>query len=126
MTTKKIFIEAGKGVVTGASMLIPGVSGGTMAIILGYYNNLISSVSSFFKDPKKNFFTLLIYCGGAGIGILLFAKMLLFVTNTFPMPMMYLFTGAVIGSVPMLYRKTGLKVFPLFKAIFLFMGIAVV
>jgi putative membrane protein len=126
MIAKKLFIESGKGIVTGASMLIPGVSGGTMAIILGFYDKIISAVSSFFKDPKKNFITLLIYCGSAGLGILLFANMLLFVTNAFPMPMMYLFTGAVLGSIPMLYKKTELKVFPLFKAIFPLLGIVVV
>ena len=126
MLNKKIFIEASKGVATGASMLIPGVSGGTMAIILGFYDKLISAVSSFFKDPKKNFITLLIYGGSIGLGILIFANFLLFVTNNFPMPMMYLFTGAVLGSIPMLYKKTGLKVFPIRNIIFPLLGIAIV
>lgn len=126
MLYKKIFKEVGKGVITGASMLIPGVSGGTMAIMLGFYDKMISAVSSFFKDPKKNFITLLIYCGGAGIGILLFAKLILFITKSFEMPMMYLFMGAIIGSIPLLYKKTTIKVFPVWKIIFPVLGFVIV
>ena len=36
-----------KGGIIGAAMIVPGVSGGTMAIILGIYDRLISAVSSY-------------------------------------------------------------------------------
>ena len=39
-------ILALKGLVVGATMLVPGVSGGTMAMLLGVYDRLVSSVSS--------------------------------------------------------------------------------
>lgn len=45
----KVVSNVIKGICVGGSMLIPGVSGGSMAMILGIYNELISSVSSFFK-----------------------------------------------------------------------------
>ena len=38
-----------KSLVVGSTMLVPGVSGGSMAMILGIYTKLISSVSSFMK-----------------------------------------------------------------------------
>ena len=41
----KIFL---KGLCVGGTMLVPGVSGGSMAMILGIYDKLITSVSSFF------------------------------------------------------------------------------
>ena len=44
-----------KGFIIGSSMSVPGVSGGTMAILLGIYDKLIGSVSNFTKDIKKNF-----------------------------------------------------------------------
>ena len=56
----KILILILKGVAIGIAMLVPGVSGGTMAIILGVYDDLIHSVSSF-KDIKKTLFSFL-YC----------------------------------------------------------------
>ena len=37
-----------KGILIGSTMLVPGVSGGSMAIILGIYDRLIETVSSFF------------------------------------------------------------------------------
>ena len=40
----KIFL---KGLCVGGTMLVPGVSGGSMAMILGIYDKLITSVSSF-------------------------------------------------------------------------------
>lgn len=51
----EIFSYASKGAVIGASMIIPGVSGGTTAIVLGIYDRLISSVSSFLKVRKRIF-----------------------------------------------------------------------
>ena len=51
-----------KGLIVGATMIVPGVSGGTMAMILGIYDQLISAVSSFHKNIKENFtFYLFIY-----------------------------------------------------------------
>lgn len=43
-----------KGIVIGIATLVPGVSGGTMAIIVGIYDELIHSISSFFQDIRKN------------------------------------------------------------------------
>lgn len=47
-----------KGAVIGGTMLVPGVSGGSMAMILGIYQELISVVSSFRKQKKSNFLEL--------------------------------------------------------------------
>ena len=61
-----------KGTLIGIANIIPGVSGGTMAVSLGIYDKLISSVSSLFKDWKKSFWTLLPIILGCGIGIVAF------------------------------------------------------
>ena len=45
-------LTALKGLIIGATMLVPGVSGGSMAMILGIYDRLISAVSSFMKNKK--------------------------------------------------------------------------
>ncbi len=58
-----------KGFVIGSSMSVPGVSGGTMAILLGIYDKLISSISNFLKDIKGNTIFLVKFCLGAGLGI---------------------------------------------------------
>ena len=52
MMNRKALILPLKSVVVGASMLVPGVSGGTMAILLGIYDDIIHAVSSFMQAPK--------------------------------------------------------------------------
>lgn len=94
-----------KGMFVGGTMLVPGVSGGSMAMILGIYDRLISAISSFFKSPKRNFLFLAVFVLGAGTGMLLFAKPLEALIEKFPRVMMYLFLGAVAGGVPMIYKK---------------------
>lgn len=115
-----------KGAVISSAMLIPGVSGGTTAIILDVYDDLISSISSFFKETKKSLFTLSTVGIGAILGIIFFSKAILFVTNKFYVPMMYLFLGAVLGSVPMLYRKAEIKKFKISCLIYPLIGAACV
>ena len=58
-----ILLNMLKGLFVGGSMLIPGVSGGSMAMILGIYDKLITSVSSFFKHKKQSMI-ILSFCGG--------------------------------------------------------------
>ena len=110
----------------GASMLIPGVSGGTMAIILGIYDKLIKAVSNFLHSPKKNFFYLGIVALGGMIGMLLFSKALLHLTELYRMPMMYLFLGAVIGSIPLLCTKAKVKSFSFSVFFFPAVGLAII
>ena len=40
-----------QGLVVGVTLMVPGMSGGTMAMVLGAYENLIKAVSSFFRHP---------------------------------------------------------------------------
>jgi putative membrane protein len=95
-----------KGMAAGIAMLVPGVSGGTMAIILGIYDQLIHSVSTFFKDWKKNFIFLFIVGLGGLTGVLLFSRLMESAMNSFPYVMKFLFMGVIIGGLPVLYRKS--------------------
>ena len=90
-------------------MLVPGVSGGSMAMILGIYDRLISSVSSFMKNKKENLIFLALFCLGGGLGMILFARPLLGLIERFPMPMMYFFLGAVAGGVPMIFKEARIQ-----------------
>jgi len=105
----KILIRFLKGVVIGVAMLVPGVSGGTMAIILGVYDDMIHSVSSFFKDIKNNFVFLLNIGIGGIIGVLAFSKLVEYALDNFKYPTMYLFIGVVVGGIPVLYQKADIR-----------------
>ena len=65
-----------RGILIGIANVIPGVSGGTMAVSLGIYDKLISSLTGIFKNFKKSIQFLVPVILGAGIGIVGFAFMI--------------------------------------------------
>jgi putative membrane protein len=67
----KGFMVAIKGFIIGSSMAVPGVSGGTMAIVLGIYDRLLAAINGIRKDFKNNFWFLLRFGVGAGLGLVL-------------------------------------------------------
>ena len=67
-------LSAAKGAAIGGTMLIPGVSGGTTAMMLGIYDRLIHAVSGFRRHKRESFFFLLWFCLGACAGIFLLAR----------------------------------------------------
>jgi len=95
-----------KGIVIGIATLVPGVSGGTMAIILGLYDDIIHSISSFFSDIRKNTLFLLTVGIGGVIGLFGFSWIMKFLLSNFRFPMIYFFIGVIIGGIPVLYKKT--------------------
>ncbi len=115
-----------KGICVGGTMLVPGCSGGSMAMILGIYDRLVSSVSSFMKHKKESLCFLALFCVGGGMGMALFAKPLLSLMERFEMPMLYFFIGAVGGSVPMILKKAQWERKGLGKILFFLLGAGVV
>lgn len=95
-----------KGIAVGVATLVPGVSGGTMAVILGIYDDLIHAIGSFFEDWKKHFILLLQIGLGALAGMALFSKLLENAMIRIPFEMKFLFMGIIIGGLPVLYRKS--------------------
>lgn len=98
-----------KGIVVGIATLVPGVSGGTMAIILGIYDEMIHAVSSFFKDIKKNTIFLATLGIGGIVGIGAFSRVIEYSLANFKFPMIYLFLGIILGGIPVLYKKANSK-----------------
>ena len=97
-----------KGMVIGISNIIPGVSGGTMAVILGIYDKLIATINNFFKDIKKNIVFLGTIGIGAVLGILLFSKLLTYLLdpiNGYMEATHFFFIGLIVGSLPIIYKK---------------------
>ena len=103
--SKDIITTALKGLCVGGTMLVPGVSGGSMAMILGIYDKLIESVSSFLKDIKNSLIFLIAFSLGGGVGMMLLAKPLLYLIESYPMLLLYFFIGVVAGGIPMIYQK---------------------
>lgn len=115
-----------KAFIIGSSMSVPGVSGGTMAILLGVYDKLISSISNFFKDIKGNFLFLAKFCIGGVLGIGSLAFVIKWLLEVLPIPVSFFFLGAVMGGIPALYKKTKESPITLSSFIYFVLGFIVV
>ena len=94
-----------KGFVLGIANIIPGVSGGTLAITLGIYEQLINVVSHLFNNLKKNLEFIIPIGIGAVISILAMSKIINYSLNNFPIPTTLFFIGLIVGGVPLIYRN---------------------
>lgn len=115
-----------KGGIIGATMIVPGVSGGTMAIILGIYDRLISAVSSFHKNVKENALYLTVFCLSALAGLLLFSGPVSWLLRKYEIPTLYFFIGAVVGGIPVIEKKSGIHKITVSSFFKLLLGAALV
>lgn len=94
-----------KGMVMGIANVIPGVSGGTMAVSMGIYDKLIGSITHLFKDLKKSIITLLPIGLGMVIGILALARVIEFMFERIPVQTNTFFIGLIAGGLPMIIKE---------------------
>ena len=94
-----------KGLVVGVANIIPGVSGGTMAVVMGIYDRLIGAVSDLRRDFKNSLLYLFPIGIGAVLGIVLFSLLIKFLLEGYPMPTNLFFLGLILGSIPMIFRR---------------------
>ncbi len=94
-----------KGFIMGIANIIPGVSGGTLALTLGIYEDFINAISHFFSDLKKNIKFLVPVFIGMVLSIVTMSNVISYALDKAPIPTAMFFMGLVIGGVPMLYGK---------------------
>ena len=87
------------GIAVGIANVIPGVSGGTIAVVFGVYSDLIGAASLDIKTIKTNFKIYLCLFGGMGLGVLLFARLFKLVYERFPVQTNFFFVGLIVGSI---------------------------
>lgn len=91
------------GALIGIANAIPGVSGGTMAVILNIYDRILYSVS--LHNIKKRLSFLIPLALGAVTGIFALSNVIVSLMETQEMLLKFCFIGLVIGSVPSIYKK---------------------
>lgn len=97
-----------KGIVLGVAFVIPGVSGGTLAVLMGIYEELIEAASNFYKsiaDFKKYIMYLLPIGLGIIFSVAVFAKLIKFGLEKSPIITILIFLGMIIGGIPALVRN---------------------
>lgn len=95
-----------RGFLMGVSDLIPGVSGGTIAVLLGIYDRLIFAISALLKKDCKKQFGFLIPLGiGMVTAIVSLSHIIKWLSNHYPYPLQFLFLGLIIGVLPNLFSQ---------------------
>ena len=96
-----------QGALIGGGAILPGVSGGVLAVVFGIYRPMMAFFSHPFKELKKNLWLFIPVIIGVALGFWGFAKLmaLLFAEDS-PYPIS-LFVGLIFGTVPMLVKSAG-------------------
>ena len=112
----KWFLDVLRGAVIGVSNIIPGVSGGTMAVSMGIYDRVIYAVNNLFKQFRKSFREILPILIGVLIGLFAFAALIGTLLGTksdeIPitrLPTNFAFIGLVLGGLPAIYKRVSMK-----------------
>ncbi len=108
MKVKNFFLDMARGAAIGIAMIIPGVSGGTLAVLMNVYDKLIGAISNLRRDFKNSFFFLLPILLGAAIGVIAAYFPLKYALKYAPFPTVLLFVGLMVGSCPKII-KDGIK-----------------
>ena len=102
---KDNFILFIKGFIMGIANVIPGVSGGTLAVILGVFKDFVGSISNIFKSFKKSVLFLLPIVLGMGVAVVASSKLIETCLNYYPLATILFFVGLILGGVPILFNK---------------------
>lgn len=95
-----------KGMIIALGFILPGVSGGVLAAILGIYERMIGFLAHIRKDFVENvLFFIPIGIGGI-LGIALFSFPVEYLLQHYQVIVLWGFAGAIIGTIPSLLKES--------------------
>ena len=102
-----------KSIIIGVANIIPGVSGGTLAVMLNVYDPITEKIGNFFLVNRKTklsyFFYLLVVLVGAATGIFLFANIIRYSITNYPKITVTIFTLLILPSIPYIVKGLDYK-----------------
>ncbi len=99
-----------RGFFIGVTDLVPGVSGGTIAFMLGIYDELLAAISGFFsRDWKKHIGFLLPLAVSMGCTILIFSRLIEYLLKNYYAPTQFFFLGLIIGIIPFMVKQADVR-----------------
>ena len=102
-----------KGMVIGVANIIPGVSGGTMMVVMGIYDKLIHAITHLKSEFKQALKLLIPIAIGMGLGIVVLTEIITRALENFPVQTNFMFIGLIVGGLPVILQRlkeTGKKV----------------
>lgn len=99
------------GFLIGLANLVPGISGGTIAVISGRYEQLLTSISDFisFKFNKKTLMFLLMLFLGAVVSVIGFSKVITYLYDNFEVYLVGTFVGLIFGGIVYLFKGINIR-----------------
>jgi putative membrane protein len=91
--------------VYGASLIIPGLSGGTFLVVFGCYDKICAAFALDFKTIKKHFIFYALFGVGAAIGLLGFLFAVGFLLSNFETQTYLFFLGLIMGGMPIIIKN---------------------
>lgn len=107
--TESVLSRFLKGVVIALGFILPGVSGGVLAAILGIYERMLRFMAHLTKNFKENLLFFLPVGIGGIVGIGLLSKPLEWLLQNYQIVVLWGFAGAIIGTLPALAKESTLK-----------------
>ena len=104
----KLFLTL-KGFIFGLANIIPGVSGGTIALTMGIYEDLIKAISNILKEFKNSMSILIPFGIGTALAILSMSKVINFTLDKYPTATILFFVGLILGGIPLIFKKLKVK-----------------
>jgi putative membrane protein len=96
-----------RGMAVGMTETVPGISGSTVAMILGIYERLIYSLSILTTKNRKEAFPFLFAFGvGMVVGFAISIFIIDYLLSTFRTPTLLFFVGIIVGFLPYLWKET--------------------
>lgn len=105
MRPKDCLILFIKGFILGVANVIPGVSGGTLAVSLGLYERVLECVTTLFKKFKENLTFIMPIALGIGVAILSTSKLVTYALTNFKAQTIFLFVGLIFGGISLIMKK---------------------
>jgi hypothetical protein len=94
-----------KGIIIALGFILPGISGGVLAAILGIYERMIRFLAHPFKQLKEDVLYFLPVAIGMLLGIGLFSYPIEYLLEHYQVYVLWSFAGAIIGTVPSLVKE---------------------
>lgn len=102
---KEVLISILAGFFIGVSIIVPGLSGSSLAIVLKIYDKIMYAFSNIFKKFKMCFLFLLPVIGGIVVGFVLGFILVEKLIGAFPFVTICFFVGLMLGATPLLFRE---------------------
>lgn len=102
---KEVLISLLAGFFIGVSIIVPGLSGSSLAIVLKIYDKLMYAFSNLFKKFKMCFLFLLPVIGGIIVGFVLGFILVEKLIDAYPFVTICFFVGLMVGAMPLLFRE---------------------